>query len=157
MRWPRFRLTVRRMMTAITVLGICLGTGVLAFRCVVDFKHSYHLRGQHPIARELYLRLVGPGDDVEALIRRIPPHMLRRRGPYVSMSYFPRGPLSRGGISLAATQILAKEGKVMSAGSGDCTWQLEYFDHLGPDEHAEFWRLLRLQPGCHPELGDGPN
>jgi hypothetical protein len=157
MRWPRVRLTLRQTMVAMAVLCMCLGACVLTARHYVDSINSYHMRMQHPVARELYRGTYGPGWDVESLVGRAPPHVVRRRGSYVYLVYYPYRPPARGGLSLAATEILAKDGKLVQAASYDCTWRLVHFDHLGPGDHAAFGQFFCNNPGKHPELGDiGP-
>src|SRR5262249_45504742 len=97
-----------------------------------------------------------PGDDVESLIARAQPHLLRRRGAYVWIQYYPRGPVPPGTISFAATSIMAKDGKLAFANSYNCTYQRTHFDLLTPRDDEEFCRLLHESPGKRPDLGDGP-
>jgi hypothetical protein len=144
------------MMAAVAIAGLGLGSWSLGARYYEEYRHIQHLRRQHPIALDLYRGRTRPGDDVQSLIARSRPHLLRRRGAYVWIQYYPRGPLPPDTISLAATSIMAKDGKVAFAISYNCTYQRTHFDLLTPRDDAEFSRLLHQAPGKRLDLVDGP-
>ena len=155
MRLPRVRFTVRRMMIAVAVVAGCLWGRSFAIEQYRYLQIYRQLRGQ-PVALDLWHGRVVQGDDVERLIGRHSPHHMFRRGPYVDLHYYPGGPPSPGDLPNAGTTLMAKDGRLILAGSAGCTFEHVYFDATSPGDIAEFYRLLHLTPGKHPELGDKP-
>ncbi len=155
MRLPRVRFTVRRMMVAVAVVAGCLWGRSFAIEQYGYFR-IYRQLPRQPVNLDLWHGRVVQGDDVERLIGRHRPHQVVRRGPYVELRYFPGGPISPNMLPLAATGLMAKDGRLIYAGSWSCTFEHTYFDATSTHDTAEYRRLLALTPGKHPELGDTP-
>jgi hypothetical protein len=143
-------------MIAVAIVAVGLwgwSFGVKGYR---DFLTYRHLQWHRPIALDLWHGRVAPGDDIEPLIDRAPPDRLIRRGPYVQVYYYPGGPPSPGTLPNAGTAIMAKDGIIVAAATGDCTLDLTHFDLMASRDWAAYGQLLVQSPGRHPELGDRP-
>ncbi len=86
----------------------------------------------HPVWKLFALRRFGPGDSVERLFRKFPPSRRQEFGRYGLYSFN----TSPSGISFTGFGIITKDGKLLSAGAGSCTWRFTFFNT--PD--AEFNR-----------------
>lgn len=154
MRVPRVRLRVRTMMVAVAVAAVCLAIplwGQMAYR---NYQIARQLR--YPVAMDLWRGRIVAGDRIERVTARNRPHRVTRRGPFVQLFYYPGGPPGAGSISLAGTCVVAKDGKLVAAGSWACTFQHTHFDVTSGSDQAEFARLLEQDPGRRPDLGDDP-
>jgi hypothetical protein len=146
---------MKRRLMPIIVVALVLGGSLCAKRVYNEALVYWQLCGQHPIARELWHGQIRPGDDVERLVSRLRPHFVSRRGRFVSLRYCPRpGPARNDVIYLAATEILAKDGKVRAATSYSCTFQRVHFDETEKGDDERFALLLHESPGYRPDLGD---
>ena len=74
--------------------------------------------------------------------RDVAPNFTRAAGPFLRIDYYPTGDLSPGNLSLEGTSLLAKDGRLIAAGSYGCTFQRAYFDVSTADENALYERLL---------------
>ena len=150
MRVPRVRLRVRTVMVAAVCLAIPLW-GQTAYR-------NYQIGRQlsYPVAADLWDGRIAAGDRIERVTARNRPHRVIRRGPFAQLFYYPGGPPHAGSISLAGTCVVAKDGKLVAAGSWTCTFQHTHFDLMSGADQAEFARLLEQYPGRRPDLGDAP-
>ena len=86
----------------------------------------------HPVWRGLWEGRIRPGDPVEEVIAARMPEGVARSGRFVSLSY---GPPGGEGNTLSVT---ARDGRVVAAHAGDCTWSHTFFDEMGRSGWAEF-------------------
>ena len=110
----------------------------------------------YPVALDLWCGRIAVGDRIEGVTARAGPHRVTKRGPFVQLFYYPGGPPRGGSICLAGTCVVAKDGKLVAAGSWACTFQHTHFDVISGPDQAEFARLLEQDPGRRPDLGDAP-
>jgi hypothetical protein len=86
----------------------------------------------HPVWRDLNAGRIKAGDKVENVIwRTIPPHV-ERFEDVTMLRYPPAG--------FTIVSIMAKDGRVISAGAGSCTWSKTFFDEWDQSELDAFWR-----------------
>jgi hypothetical protein len=84
----------------------------------------------HPVWKDLAIRRVRLGDSTEDLLRRYPAPMQVKYGPYVDFEY----EVAPGGqISFCSLCITAKDGRLVSARAGSCTWEHVFFE--SKEEH----------------------
>jgi hypothetical protein len=77
----------------------------------------------HPVWRQLAFRRYTAGDSVAELFRRFPPSDRKEFGRYGLYSYH-QSPI---GIPFAALSVVTRDGKLLSAGAGSCTWRFCFF------------------------------
>ena len=151
---PRVRLTVRTTMLAVAVAAVCLAIPLWGKTAYRNYQIARQLR--YPVALDLWRGRIAAGDRIERVTARTRPHRVTKRGPFVQLFYYPGGPPRAGSISLAGTCVVAKDGKLVAAGSWSCTFQHAHFDVTSGSDQAEFARLLEQYPGHRPDLGDAP-
>jgi hypothetical protein len=96
-------------------LGIGSRQDLIAYRCM----RAEHF---HPVWKDLALRRIRKGDDLEETIRKHPPIRREDFGPYTSLLYH------RGLVSFNTLQIIATDGVLISAHAGSCCWRHVFFD-----------------------------
>jgi hypothetical protein len=80
---------------------------------------KYHSR----VAQALWRGEVRPGDRAEQVIAMSRPNRIHALGPFVEIDYYPTGDPRRDCINLEGTVLIAKEGRLIAAGSYGCTFQ----------------------------------
>jgi hypothetical protein len=85
----------------------------------------------HPVWRDLNARRIKPGDEIQAVIWRTKPMRVEKFEDVTMLSYQ---------MGFTGVQITAKDGKVVSAGAGSCTWDKPFFDTWDKANQDEFWR-----------------
>src|SRR5262245_57304983 len=140
---PVARLRARTMLVA-AVTALCLGIPLwkTAYR---NYQISRQLG--YPVAVDLWRGRIAAGDRIEKVIARNQPHWVTKRGPFVQLFYYPGGPPREDSICLAGTSVVARDGKLIAAGSWACTFQHTHFDVTSPSDQAEYARLLEQHPG----------
>lgn len=96
-------------------LGIRSREDLLAYRCM----RAEHF---HPVWKDLALRRIRKGDDLEETIRKYPPIRREDFGPYTALIYH------RGLLSFNTLQIIATDGVLIYARAGSCCWEHFFFE-----------------------------
>ncbi len=149
MMFPRVRLRVRTMMVAVAVAAVCLAIPLWGKTAYWNDQIARQLR--YPVALDLWRGRVAAGDRIERVTARTRPHRVTKRGPFVQLYCYPGGPPRAGSICLAGTCVVAKDVKLVAAGSWACTFQHTHFDVMSGPDQAEFARLpARTVPGAAP-------
>jgi hypothetical protein len=102
---------------------------------------KYHSR----VAQALWRGDVRPGDRLEQVIAMSRPNRVDALGPFLEIDYYPTGDPRPDCINLEGTALIAKEGRLIAAGSYGCTFQRQYFDIFTPDERALYAQLLQAR------------
>jgi hypothetical protein len=108
------------------VVFLCGRVGIHSPKDVVAYRAL--IRGHyHPVWKDLAWRRIRKGDPIESVLKRYPP--LRRDDfpPYTELRYNEVG-------SFDGLAIRAKDGKLIAAGVGSCTWTHLFFDSPGEEE-----------------------
>ncbi len=100
------------------VLGIHSRMDVLAYRMMI--REQYH-----PVWKDLALRRIRKGDDLQMLLQKHPPVCVEAFGSFASVLY--NRPLSYNTLG-----VIAKDGRLISARAGSCTWHHVFFN--SPEE-----------------------
>ena len=95
----------------------------------------------YPIWRDLWEGRVGPGHPVEDLIAATRPAWVTRFGRFVTVEY---GPPGGEGNTLGVT---ARDGRLVAAHAGDCTWNHTFFDAMDRPAWDEFAAARRRAAG----------
>ena len=89
----------------------------------------------HPVWKDLAPRNVKPGDDVDEVIASTSPARVLRHDDYTTVLY-------QGGDGICFTQlcVVAKDGRLISAVAGSCTWDHTFFEEMDPEGQRDYLR-----------------
>jgi hypothetical protein len=96
---------------------------------------------RYALGQELWSGRITAGVEVEDLIKKEPPHRLRRYGRFVELTYYSGGPPPPMSIPFESLAVIAKDGKLIFAGAAGCTWA-HFFFEMTPEESAEWNRAF---------------
>ncbi len=123
--WPAKRAA---RVALVATLALALFVGACAFLRISrprDLEAYLGMASEcHPVWKHFALRRFGPGDSAHELFRRFPPTSRSEFGRYGIYS-FSLGP--PGSISFTTVSVVTKDGKLLTAQSGSCTWQFTFF------------------------------
>lgn len=122
-RWFR---VLRISIILLTVVGFAAAT---YFR--VWSRHDYQIvramsRECHPIWKDLHWGRIRPGQDVAKLVAGSAPVRIERFGEFEWLRYNSIG-------DFTGVLIIARNGRIVGAAAGSCTWQREFFNVLTPE------------------------
>jgi hypothetical protein len=84
----------------------------------------------HPVWRQFAFRRFGPGDSMAALLRRFPPKHREEFGRYGIYTFHP---WESNAIPFTGLTVTSRDGKLLSASAGSCTWQFIFFSTKDPE------------------------
>jgi hypothetical protein len=93
----------------------------------------------HPVWREFALRHFAAGDLAKDLVRLYPPRIAEEFGRYAVYRY---SIAEDGSLPMSGLQVTARDGKLLSAQAGSCTWQFTLFETPDPlidQEYRKYW------------------
>jgi hypothetical protein len=108
---------------------------------------------RYPVGDDLWLGRVRAGQDLEELTARHPPHRVEQMGPFTVLTYYSVWPLPPKSLPFEALEIVAKDGRLVSAGAASCTWQKEFFA-MSPDDAASLGALYEQKWALQKEKWD---
>jgi hypothetical protein len=82
----------------------------------------------------MIFRRFSAGDSAAELFRRFPPNRREEFGRYAVYSYY-RSPE---GIQFTGLAVVTRDGKLLSAESGSCTWQFSFFRTADSDFDVQY-------------------
>jgi hypothetical protein len=88
----------------------------------------------HPVWRDLDAGRVCAGQAVEEVIGRTHPVRVEHFEDVTFLHYHP------GGLTFTGLTIVAKDGRLVSAGAASCTWDWTFFDTWPAVERAAFYK-----------------
>jgi hypothetical protein len=148
MRWA-LRLTRRR---RIGLLIGAIGVAALLAACsrwrvwsYEDLSLYRRLKYHSRVAQALWLGEIRPGDRVERIIGMSRPNRTKTLGPFLEIFYYPTGDPHPDCINLEGTVLIAKDGRLIAAGSYGCTFRREFFNVSTSEESALYAELLRAK------------
>jgi hypothetical protein len=109
-------------------IGLCWFFGIHSRMDIVAYQAMIH-EDYPPIWKDLAWRRIRKGDRLEDLIEEYEPVWREDFGPYVHVSYTTPYDFNWLGIT-------AKDGRLICAYAGSCTWQHVFFD--SPEEEEAF-------------------
>ncbi len=89
----------------------------------------------HPVWRQFAFHRFKAGDSAQELFRRFPPTWRQEFGRYGIYS-FSDGPSNS--IAFTSLSVVTKDGKLISAASGSCTWQFTFFTTEDPELDRQY-------------------
>ena len=89
----------------------------------------------HPIWKEFAFRRFGFGDSAVDMLRRFPPTRREEFGRYGIYS-FTMGTSNE--LDWTVLTVVAREGKLIAAGAGSCTWQFPFFTTVDPELNGQY-------------------
>ncbi len=91
-----------------------------------------------PILQQLWQEKIKAGDDIEKIIKRWPPRVITRFGPWLVLRWFPENP-SPGAIHLIGARMIAKNGALVYANTfSDDGHHATYINTETPSDEADF-------------------
>ena len=125
---------------ALILVGIWIFIGVrIGIWTPIEYGRFVELTANLPVAQKLWLGEIKSGDDAEQLIKTYRPHHISRYGSWIEMTWYPGGPLPSGTISFVGISVVAKNGKLVFAGSfaDDRVDKRIFFNTLTPADETE--------------------
>lgn len=138
-RWLKFCILLGIVLLGVVVLTPLTLCWWFRIWSIGDYRVYQGLQEEHPIGMELWYGRIQPGQDMEELIARIPPHGVLRHGPYTEAIYYCCPP-KMGYLMWGSLSLFAKNGKLVSANGASCTWDRVFFDALTKEEWAAYNR-----------------
>jgi hypothetical protein len=89
----------------------------------------------HPVWRQFAFRRLGAGDSASDLLGRYPPSRREEFGRYGVYRYY-QG--DSNGIPFTGLSVVTRDGKLLSAGAGSCTWRFSFFQTEDPDLDRQY-------------------
>jgi hypothetical protein len=138
-------------LAAIFVAGVSTYFGVRGQKDLVGYAEMS--RGFHPVWKDLALRRIKAGDAAAELTVRHPPPVTVEYGNYAEYEFQIASP---GYISLSSLRIIAKDGRLILAEAGSCTWDHTFFEIAGArsDQEAAY-RRATLAGNLHMTIAGG--
>jgi hypothetical protein len=93
----------------------------------------------HSVWREFAMRRFTAGDSAKDLVRLYPPKIAEEFGRYAVYRYHTA---DDGSLPMSGLQVTARDGKLLSAQAGSCTWQFTFFETPDPlidQEYRNYW------------------
>ena len=125
---------------AVTLTLIAVGCVFFQIRHPRDVHAYLGMAAEiHPVWREFALRRYGAGSSATDLVRSHPPRTKHEFGRYAIYDYDDSGD---GFFSWSNLRVTARDGKLLSAMAGSCTWQFTFFETPDPmidTEYRKYW------------------
>jgi hypothetical protein len=86
----------------------------------------------HPVWKDLYWGKIRKGESLDSVLEAHPPVKIEHFGDFVALQYHPDR-------SFTGIEIIAKEGRVLSARAGSCTWACKFFDGMTKEQWEHYW------------------
>ena len=115
-RWFRFALMFMALLV-IALLSACWQSRIWSLG---DFR-AYQEMCRYQIGRDLWFGRIRPGQSVDVVIGNAPPHDMDQFGDFVSLIFYPGGPLGPDELPCAALELIAKDGRLVQAWAVSCT------------------------------------
>ena len=96
----------------------------------------------HPVWKQFAFRRYGAGDSSQELFRRFPPTHRTEFGRYGVYS-FSAGPSNT--IPFTSLSVVTRDGKLLSAASGSCTWQFIFFSSADPELDRQYAAFVQAR------------
>jgi hypothetical protein len=115
---------------------------LLAFRRLELQGLMFQQVRRYSVGEDLWFGRITAGQDLRALTAAHLPRRVLRRGSYTVLCYYSDWPLPPMSIPMEGLCVIAKEGKLVHASVGGCTWHRVFFD-MSPEDEVELkeeWR-----------------
>ena|ERR1019366_1737891 len=119
-----------------------------------DDYHLYQEVQQYSMGSDLWFGRIQAGDDADDLLNRFPAHRSIKFGRWHLIGYHPGGPPQPGFLYFDSLGFVAKDGKIVSADAGSCTWNRVFFE-MGSEDQAEYTEAYRRY-AAERDKNDGP-
>jgi len=132
---------------AAIIVGVPIGCcAFLRISSAADIKAYLGMASEcHPVWKRFALRQFNAGDSAAELFRRFPPSDVEEFGRY-GVYYYSES--SEGAISFTRLRVITRAGKLLSAGTGSCTWRFTFFSTDDPElekQYAAYYQEKREQ------------
>ena len=85
----------------------------------------------HPVWRAFAFRQFSRGDSTAALFAKFPPTRREEFGRYGIYHYHPAE-------SFTGVTVIARDGRLLAAGAGSCTWSFAFFETADPQLDSDY-------------------
>ncbi len=122
---------------------LCWFLGIWSREDLVAY-HWMRADPYHPVWRDLALRRIRKGDDLEETIRKYPPIRRVDFGPYTALCY------NKERVSFNTLQIIATDGVLIQASAASCCWRHTFFDSPAHEQaireaYSEYLKQMGLE------------
>lgn len=127
--WPNLQVNKKaRWVTCAAIVFAVLSVGACRFlhiSSLADIEAYFGMATEsHPVWRQFALRRFNAGDSAAELLRKFPPTRKDEFGRYGVYSF----DANATGISWSAFTVVTRDGCLLSAQCGSCTWEYTFFD-----------------------------
>lgn len=134
------RWAARLLVILLAMAGAWAGCAFLRVSGPADIEAYLGMASEcHPVWKQFALRRFGPGDSAQELFRRFPPTRRLEFGRYSIYSY----DLDPAGFSFTKLAVVTRDGRLLSAQSGSCTWEFTFFQTQDPELDREYASFIR--------------
>jgi hypothetical protein len=124
---------------ALVLIGFWMYMGIqLGIWKYSEYDRYHWLTANLPITHELWRGEIQAGDDVEQIVSKWQPHVVRRYGPWMEMRWYPGGGPTNS-LPLIGITVVARNGVLVRADSysDDLLCARTFFTTLTPKAEAE--------------------
>jgi hypothetical protein len=132
--------TIRRL--GFVLAALLLVTGSVVLICwdwriwgPTDFR-AYQEVSRYPLGQDLWFGRITAGQNIDSVVSQAPPHSVVKFGQFTLVNYYASGPRQPGFLPMESMTIIAKDGKLIAASAGGCTWARTFFS-MSTTEEAE--------------------
>jgi hypothetical protein len=134
--WPTNRIILFLLSGVMAVLLIGVSCAFLHISHPRDIEAFLGMASEcHPVWRQFALRKFGPGDSAQRFLSQFPPTRRVEFGRYGVYSY---GTGSNSLLSFTSLSVVTRDGNLISARSGSCTWQFTFFSTADPEFDRQY-------------------
>lgn len=140
--WPPKRAIRLLLVGATTMLVTGISCAFLRISHPRDIEAFLGMAAEcHPVWKQFALRRFGAGDSAQELLRRFPPTSREEFGRYGVYSYS----ANSNGIGFTGFSVVSRDGKLVSAASGSCTWHFTFFITEDPELERQYAAMVQVR------------
>jgi hypothetical protein len=140
--WPIKRPIGLLLIAAMAMLGTGVCCALLRISHPRDVEAFLGMAAEcHPVWKQFALRRFGAGDSAQELFRRFPPTRGEEFGHYGVYSYT----ANSNGFSFTGLSVVSRDGRLVSAASGSCTWHFTFFMTEDPELERQYAAMVQVR------------
>jgi hypothetical protein len=124
------------MAALLAILAFCSWFNVWSYDEWIVYRYMDY--ESHPVWREFHYGRIKAGDDIEEVIARTRPSVVKRAGRTVTLEYYADYNPDSKGLRFSGLSAEAEDGKLVNAGAWSCTWVRSFFDTSGDAPETQF-------------------
>ena len=129
--WSRILVFVVVVMVALAVVAVWYFR-IHGFRSVLAYREMD--KECHRIWKDLALRKVYAGEDLDEFLASNTPSTIRRHDNYGTMRFYQNYNPGSGGLYFTGITVIAGDNRLVWAVAASCTWQHTFFNELSQED-----------------------